>query len=100
MAKTDPSAKPKSGVAPLAFGALAGVCLTAIVALGATTFWSVYAHPSEKVSPGVKVADVDVGGMPRQDVGQVVRARIDRYAGAPITISLPGGMRRVTAAEL
>jgi vancomycin resistance protein YoaR len=97
MARPTP---PKRGAAPLAFGLIAGGCLAAIAALGAATFWSVYAAPSRTVSAGVSVADVEVGGLAREEVRELVRARLERYAGTPLTVSVPGGARRLTAAEL
>src|SRR5688500_3895471 len=90
----------RRGAAPVAFGLIAGSCLTAIGLLGAATVWSVYSTPSASVSAGVSVADVDVGGMPRDGVREVVRARLERYAGTTISVSLPDGPRRFTASEL
>jgi hypothetical protein len=81
MARSIPG---KRGTAPVVFGLIAGACLAAIGALGATTFWSVYSTPSETVSAGVSVADVEVGGMAREEARDGFEAVVAR------TVSLGG----------
>jgi vancomycin resistance protein YoaR len=98
MAK--PVAQPKGNASPIAFALITGACVAAISALGATTFWHLYSAPSEKVRSGFVVADVSVGGVSRDEVRQVVRQRLERYANTQITLKVPGGARPVTAGEL
>jgi len=85
---------------PLIFGLFVGLCVAAIGGLAAATFWNVYSSPSPRVSPGVKIADVDVGGVAREDVAALVHARLDRYAQGHVTVQLPGGPRKFKAADL
>jgi vancomycin resistance protein YoaR len=95
------SPRPRStGIGALTFGALAGICLVLIASLAVATFWSVYATPSERVQAGVKVADVPVGGVAREEVSGLVTARLERYAETQITVLLAGGFRRFRASDL
>jgi len=86
--------------APLAFAALAAGCVTAIGALAAVTFWHVAARPADVVRPNLMVADVPVGGLPRDEVSQVVESRLRSYADATIQLATPGGSVRLRAGDL
>ena len=85
--------------APIAVG-LTAALVTAVAGLSALTFWNVYARPAAVVQPNVAVADVPVGGVAHDEVQQLVRARLERYADTTLVVTTSLGPQRFTAAEL
>ena len=85
--------------AVVAAGAFAG-CVVMIVALAATAFWTTHATPSSHVRPNVTLADVNIGGISRDEIRAVVGARLERYAESTVTLTTPDGALRFKAREL
>lgn len=79
---------------------LAALSLVTTGALVGITFWSVNARPSERVSQGITVADVPVGGISRDEVRDLVQSRLERYEQASIALKTPDGARRYSARDL
>src|SRR5688500_644883 len=85
--------------AVVAAAAFAG-CVVMIVALAATAFWTTHATPSSHVRPNVTLADVQIGGISRDEIRAVVGARLERYAESAVTLTTPDGALRFKAREL
>jgi vancomycin resistance protein YoaR len=86
--------------ATVAFAGATAACLVVIAALAATAFWTTHATPSDHVRRNVTLADVDIGGISRDDIRAVVGDRLERYAESTVTLTLPDGPLQLKARQL
>ena len=60
----------------------------------------VFAGSEAKLAPGVRIAGIDVGGMPVKDARRLLEGRAARVANIPVTFTADGHSWRVRPAQL
>lgn len=79
--------------AAIAAAVVAALLIAGIIGL------SLYAvSHGDRIYEGVRVGDVSVGGMSREDAAAAVQARFDAYAGVPVSLIAAGEVFPVTPA--
>ena len=79
----------------VALAVVVGLAVVVVVA------WTVDSRRHEgRVVRNVELVDIDIGGMRREQVADVVRRLADRYAAAPVRVDAPKGGFEASAADL